>query len=178
MREPITTTHGSPTDLADRRLTPCLGPAPRQIQGRAGGLATIAIGLLLTACAPSTYPSLITVPPRPTPSASLAEREALGRALRQDGDAAQSRGATLGIEPPQQPGQAPAAPVVVRRAPPARKGPPLDTAAEDYVAAEMLRARDDAELEDLLRQLDRPVPGGSPSATAARALGLQDDPEP
>ena len=181
----------------------CNFPGPtgfRRTRGRASA-ATALLVLLAAACrqvpapAPTPtaatdlsgapYPTLDMVPPRPQLGYSLEQRRAIEGQLVGDREHAAYMEAVLDYEtgrtstpppPPPASSQAEAKP----RAPATAKervlGPGDSPEVEEFVVDALERDRDDGELADFIRKLERPVPGRKEGASMAAALGLGAEP--
>lgn len=131
--------------------------------------------------AEAPYPSLATVPPRPQLGYSLEQRRAVESQLVGDREHAAYMEALLDYEtgraatPPPPPPAAAGPPLTPAPAPaPAERfrGPGDSPEVEAYVKDALERDRDDGELTDFLRKLERRVPGAKPGESLAAAAGF------
>jgi hypothetical protein len=169
---------------------------------RTGGRAPAAVALvflLATACRqapaptqPATadvsgapYPTLDTVPPRPQLGYSLEQRRAIEGQLAGDREHAAYMEAVLDYEtgrtstpppPPPASSRAEAKPKAPSAAKERVRGPGDSPEVEEFVADALERDRDDGELKDFIRKLERPVPGRREGDSMAAALGLAAEP--
>jgi hypothetical protein len=170
----------------------------RRTRGRAPAAAAL-LFLLAAACKqapPPTgpasadvsgvpYPTLDTVPPRPQLGYSLEQRRAIEGQLAGDREHAAYMEAVLDYEtgrtstpppPPPAPSQAEAKPKAPSAAEERVRGPGDSPEVEEFVAEALERDRDDGELRDFIRKLERPVPGRREGDSMAAALGLGAEP--
>ncbi len=132
------------------------------------------------------YPTLATVPPRPQLGYSLQQRRAIEGQLVGDREHAAYMDAVLDYEtgrtstppppPPAAAAQAELPPAASAPPPPRVRGPGDSPEVEAYVADALERDRDDGELTDFLRKLERRVPGAEKEASMAAAIGLGAEP--
>jgi hypothetical protein len=131
------------------------------------------------------YPTLDTVPPRPQLGYSLEQRPAIEGQLVGDREHAAYMEAVLDYEtgrtstlPPPPPASSlpEAKPKASLEAKERVRGPGDSPEVEEFVADALERDRDDGELKDFIRKLERPVPGHREGASMAGALGLGAEP--
>jgi hypothetical protein len=165
------------TVVGIQQVRPLL-PTGRRAGSAACGLGAALSCLVLAACSPDpSYPSLSSVPPRPSPTTSVEDRDALARDLARQRAEARYREEVVGFEAGAR-AAPPVPPAPVSAAPAARATEPVtppegrSREAEAYVEEEMARADDDGEIDDFMEQLARPVPGATGAASAAAAVGL------